>query len=115
LLYLFNRVFKTSFICSSYSINSFIEHWDNAAHEFVDNDLEQEKKKLYDAAFSLGRIIAEKTVPIRNDYISVKPDRLPAGPTPKWVIRDVKEINDLVPLFVECHERFIRLGRRRPY
>lgn len=96
-------------------LNSFIENWDNAAHEFIDNDLEREKKKLYEAAYSLGSKIAVNTVPIHNDYISVKPDHLPAGPTPDWVIRDAKEINDLVPSFVECHENFIRLGRRRLY
>ena len=94
-------------------LNSFIENWDNAAHEFIDNDLEREKKKLYEAAYSLGSKIAVNTVPIHNDYISVKPDHLPAGPTPDWVIRDAKEINDLVPSFVECHENFIRLKEKQ--
>ena len=96
-------------------LNSFIENWDNAAHEFADNSLENERKKLYQSAFSLGTMIAKNTVPDENGRISVKPTNLPPGPTPDWVIKDAKEINALVPPFIKLHEDFVRLGRRNLY
>ena len=93
----------------------FIEFWDNAAHEFIDEELENEKNNLYKAAYELGTTIARNTVPNRHGFISVKPDHLAGGPTPDWVINDAKEINALAPRFVELHEAFIRLGRKKLY
>ena len=93
----------------------FVETWDNAAHQFIDEELERNRMILYEAGKNLGMKIAEKTVPNKNGFISVKPDSLPYGPTPDWVVNDAKEINSLVPTFVECHEKFIKLGRKKLY
>lgn len=95
------------------TLNEFIETWDNAAHEFLDEELESSKKELYKSAYALGTTIAKNTIPKGHGYRSVKPDSLPNGPTPQWVINDGKEINLLAPSFVEQHENFIRLGRER--
>ena len=93
----------------------FVETWDNAAHQFIDSELENERKRLHEAANVLGGTIAKNTVPNGRGLISVKPDHLAGGPTPDWVIRDANEINSLVPQFVELHENFIRLGRTKLY
>jgi hypothetical protein len=68
---------------------------------------------LYKSALALGTTIAKNTIPKGHGYRSVKPDNLPHGPTPLGVINDGKEINQLAPSFVEQHENFIRLGRKR--
>ena len=81
----------------------------------IDEELERNRMILYEAGKNLGMKIAEKTVPNKNGFISVKPDSLPYGPTPDWVVNDAKEINSLVPTFVECHEKFIKLGRKKLY
>ncbi len=96
-------------------LNEFIATWDNAAHQFVDRDLEEARQKLYEAAKELGLAIACNTVPDRHGRISAKPDHVASGPTPDWVKRDAKEINELAPPFIEHHENFIRLGRKKLY
>lgn len=95
-------------------LNDFIETWDNAVHQFVDRDLEKERQRLYESARALGLAIAGNTVPDRHGRISVIPDHV-GKPIPDWVKRDAKEINELAPPFVEHHENFILLGRRKLY
>ncbi len=95
-------------------LNEFVETWDNAAHQFVDRDLEKAREKLYESAKALGLAIAGNTVPDRHGRISVVPDHM-EKPLPDWVKRDAKEINELAPTFVEHHENFIRLGRKKLY
>ena len=94
-------------------LNEFIEFWDNADHEFVDQGMESARKNLYEAACNLGMVVAKNTTyKGTGPLISVKPDHLHSEPTPDWVKRDAKEINELAPPFVEAHESLVRLGRK---
>lgn len=94
-------------------LNEFVETWDNAAHEFVDQDVEEKRKEIYDAAEKLALAIARYTTPSQFGYISVKPDSLPDGPTPDWIKDQAKEMNDCASEFVKEHEKFIRFCRAK--
>ncbi len=82
-------------------LNEFIA-WDNAAYQFVNHDMEKARQELYTLALALGLAIANNTVP--NHVGQALPD---------WVKRDAKEINELASIFVEHHENFIRMGRKK--
>jgi len=98
-------------------LSEYVEIWNNAEHEYVDQEIEEASKKVYSSGYRLASTIAKNTVPIGRTGAarSVKPDHLGFGPTPDWVISDAKEINALAPPFVEAHEEFIRLGRKKLY
>ncbi len=96
-------------------LSQYVDSWNTVEHEFVDKRLNKVHKKVYEAALKLGTAIAKNTVPIgKDDYLrSVKPDYLPPGPTPEHIKDEAREINDLVPNFVNAHQKFVRLANQR--
>lgn len=91
----------------------FVETWGNAAHEFIDQDVEKKRKDIYESAKRLAGAIAQYTTPNQAGLISVKPDNLPHGPTPDWIEREAKEINDCADEFAAKHEDFIRFCHKK--
>lgn len=93
----------------------YVDSWETVDHEFNDSRLNKAHKKVYERASELGAAIAKNTVCVgaTGHLRSVKPDRLPAGPTPENIKAEAKEINSLVPGFIEAHESFVRLANRR--
>ncbi len=93
----------------------YVDSWGTIDHEFIDFRLKKAHRKVYKKALELGRTIAKNTVPIgaTGHLRSVKPDSLPAGPTPEHIKVEAKEINSLVPSFSVAHEKFVRLANRR--
>jgi hypothetical protein len=93
----------------------YVDSWGTIDHEFIDSRLNKAHKEVYTRAAELGMAIAKNTVPIgaTGHLRSVKPDRLPAGPTSEHIKTEAKEINSLVPSFTRAHEEFVRLANRR--
>lgn len=92
-----------------------MDSWGTVDHEFVDPRLNKAHKKVYEMASELGAAISKNTVSIgvAGHLRSVKPDSLPAGPTPEHIKAEAKEINSLVPGFTRAHEKFVRLANRK--
>lgn len=109
---LFLAAFKREY---SEPLFQFVDAWNTPEHESVDAEMEAARRRLYDSASALGQMIARYTVPTGVGMRSVKPDYLPPGPTPDRVRQEAKAINNLCPAFVESHEQFVRIGRRKLY
>lgn len=92
-----------------------VEVWDNAAHQFIDEEMERARKRMYKASYDLGTTIAKNTVPNRYGKISVIADEYNGLSIPDQFKEEAKEINALVPAFVEEHDKFIRLGHKKLY
>ena len=93
----------------------YVDSWGTIDHEFIDPRLNKAHREVHERALELGRTIAKNTGPIgaTGHLRSVKPDYLPAGPTPDHIKAEAMEINSLVPSFTLAHERFVRLANRR--
>lgn len=95
-------------------LSSFCDNWHDVTHEFVDEELEAHKKRLYDSALRLGNIMAQNSAPLNMDYYSVYPtNRLYTDEENKRFEREAQEINNLCHPFVEECERFIRYAKKR--
>lgn len=95
-------------------ISRFCDVWGNVEHEFVDNELEARRKKLYEVTFELASLIAKYTVPIGHGTVSVKPNM--AGLTEehmKMYRTEAKEINEQCDPFVTESESFVRYAKKR--
>lgn len=93
----------------------YLDTWGTVNHEFVNSQLNRRHKKVYEKALELGSAIAKNTVSIgtHGNMRSVKPDYLPIGPTPEHIKTEAKEINSLVPEFINAHQKFVRLANRK--
>ncbi|NYF20318.1 hypothetical protein HDC36_001779 [Xanthomonas sp. JAI131] len=93
----------------------YVDSWGTVDHKFIDSRLNKAHEKVYKTASELGMAIAKNTVSAgaTGHLRSVKPDSLPAGPTPEHIKAEAREINLLVPCFTRAHEKFVRLANRR--
>lgn len=91
--------------------------WDNVEKEFIDQELEQDRKKLLAAAKKLSLEIATRTVPDRSqDHITVYSEEQRAetrGQRPPGVIEDARVLNEMASAFVPKYEEFVRLCRKK--
>lgn len=96
-------------------LSHYVDSWHTVEHEFTHKKLNKLHKKVYESATDLGCAIAKYTVPIgRGGHIrSVKPDNMPAGPTPEDIKNEAQEINNLVPDFINAHEAFVRYANSK--
>lgn len=89
----------------------FAHVWDSVEKEFLDGELEREKKALLAAADQLTQEIAGRTVPVRMEgFISVFSDqqRSTGQPRPPEVLEDARILNKLASEFVPKYEAFVR-------
>lgn len=94
----------------------FSDTWENVEKEFLDPELEKERKVLQTSARDLANEIARRTVPVGDQtYISVFSDQLRASShgRPPHVIEDAKILNTKTGEFVTKYEAFVRLCRKR--
>ena len=94
----------------------FAREWESVEKEFLNADLERERKALHTAAHDLVQEIARRTVPVRNEgFISVQSDRHreSADPWPPDVLEDARVLNRAATSFVAKHEAFVRECRRK--
>jgi hypothetical protein len=92
-------------------LDEFIHNWNNAAHEFLDPDLEHARSELYSRCREYSALIGKYTFPNNNGQQSVPPE---------WEIEQpqkfelaVNELHDKAQEVVDSHERLVRKARRR--
>lgn len=94
----------------------FSDTWENVEKEFLDAELEKERKVLHTSARDLANEVARRTVPVGDQtHISVFSDQLRASSheRPPHVIEDAKILNTKATEFVPKYEAFVRLCRKR--
>lgn len=90
--------------------------WQNVEKEFLDKELERERKALVDASQQFKQEIAGRTIPIRMEgFISAYSDQQRAGGhgRPPEVIEDGRVLNALATAFVPKYESFLRLCKAK--
>ena len=108
--------FKGSFLHDYITpLIEFVTTLDNPEHEFLDPELEEQRKKLFISAKQLANTIGNKTTFINGSVQSVKPNHLQSGPIPDWVLKDGEEINEAADAFTNKHEEFIRFAKKKLY
>jgi len=96
------------------SLTRFCDTWNDVTHEFVDVELESNKKRLYEASLKIADVISKYTSPTVNDFYSVYPSSRPYSEEERVRYRaEAKLINDECPAFVTECEAFIRYARKR--
>jgi hypothetical protein len=97
-------------------LNEFVNTWDSVENEFLDPEVEKQRKALFSLAFKLASEITRRTVPLRDgSYLSVFSDQQRASgqPRPASVLEDAKVLNATASDFVPKYEDFVRLCRSK--
>lgn len=95
-------------------LSRFCDTWYDVTHEFVDEELEAQKKQLYEASCKLGNVISKNTTPINLEFYSVYPNSKIYSESERERFRnEANEINaQCHPFVTEC-ESFIRYAKKR--
>lgn len=91
----------------------FNYEWDNPEHEFIDEELEKQRKELLSNSTEFMAAIGKNTSATSKGYQSVVPDHVRNSPIPDWVKRDIKEIHESADALVESHQKMVRMGRKK--
>ena len=97
-------------------LNDFVYTWESVEKEFLDTEVEKQKKILFSLASKLASEIAGRTVPLRDgNYLSVYSDQQRASnqSRPASVIEDAKLLNATASEFVPKYEEFVRFCRSK--
>lgn len=92
-------------------LHTFVAIGGNPDNEFIDPDLEKERKILHENASELAMLIAKYTSPNQFNHLSVLPSHLANSPRPDWVRSEAKELNDAASNFVDIYDNFVRFCR----
>lgn len=96
-------------------IKEFSYYWDNAEHEFVDEELEVLKKDLIKKASEFSLAIGKNTSPNSKGFQSVYPDTHldPPEEFEKRIRSEIKEIHDAADELIKSHQKIMRVGRKK--
>ncbi|MFS1859859.1 hypothetical protein BCU54_001905 [Vibrio lentus] len=93
-------------------LNNFYYYWNDAEHEFIDNELEQMRGQLHSLVGEYLGQIATNTFPARN------PDRQTVPP--EWEYEDperffnvVNKLHDTAGEIVNIHQELVRMARKK--
>lgn len=93
-------------------LKSFYHDWSDAEHEFLDQDLEALRAKLYKLTGDYLGQIAVNTFPTANhEYQTVPADWEESNP--KHFFEVVNKLHETAGEIVKTHQELIRLGRRK--
>lgn len=95
-----------------HDLEKFYHEWGDADHEFIDNELEQIRSKLYDLIGDYLGQIATNTFPASH------PDRQTVPPeweekNPKKFFEVVNKLHETAGSIVKLHQDLVRIGRRK--
>ena len=95
-------------------VRTFHIEWDNAEHEFLDEELENIRKALMDAAIDLRNKISKYTSPNQGGFQAVRSDRLKHNERHEERFRkEAGIINEAADVFVEAHQKLVRAGVKK--
>lgn len=94
-------------------LRKFLHEWENADHEFQNEELEAERLRLLEAANDLSHKISKYTSLNMAGWQAVRVDRLKGEEEhERRFEREAKLINESADNFVEIHQGLVRAGRR---
>lgn len=96
-------------------LRTFRHDWDNAEHEFINQELEALRLALHDRVGVFLNLIARYTVPIGGQGQSVNPPDSDYGDPERdnRIRRNAEEINNAADDLVQAHQSLIRAFRGR--
>ncbi len=90
----------------------FIYEWDNAEQEFINQNIEQAKKFLYEKGGRFTHYVGKNTSPNHHGWQSAIPKNIdPDMGFPEHVKKEIKELNDSASEFYQAHQTFIRVSK----
>jgi hypothetical protein len=94
-------------------LRAFLREWDNANHEFQNEDLEMLKKELYEAATDLSQKISKYTSSNESRMQAVRFDKLKhIEEHEKRFEREASLLNEAADKVVSIHQNLVRKGRQ---
>ncbi|MFT6958548.1 MAG: hypothetical protein ACJAYC_003566 [Halieaceae bacterium] len=116
----FLNFMKENDFCQTFRADSIVpldvmlNEWNTANHEFIDEDIEQQRKGVFAKAGNLRTAIFTHCGVIGGnvDLLSVKTDNMDEARR-QLAYEDGGKINDLVTEFLKAHEEMIRKGKAK--
>ena len=95
-----------------HDLDVFYYEWNDAEHEFLDNELESLRHRLHELIGDYLGQIATNTFPAKNsDYQTVPPEW--EIENPKRFFEVVNKLHETAGQIVETHQELIRKGRKK--
>jgi len=95
-------------------LRQFINEWDNAEHEFQDNELEELRKSLMTAGDDFSSKISKYTSPNSSGRQAVRVDNLKhIDEHEERFESEAKIIDEASDEFVRIHQELVRTGRKK--
>jgi len=96
-------------------IKEFSYYWDNAEHEFIDEELEILRKNLIGKASEFSLAIGKNTSPNSKGFQSVYPDTHLDSPKEfqTRIRNEIKEIHDAADELIKAHQAIVRVGKNK--
>lgn len=95
-------------------IEQFLYEWNNAEHEFQDEDIEKLKIELFEAARQFIALVGQYTTLNKNGFQAVRPDYYEGGGEREVEFRrEANEIGKSADSVVEKHQEFVRVARHK--
>jgi hypothetical protein len=93
-------------------LETFYHEWDDAEHEFIDNELETLRSRLHNLIGNYLGQIAVNTFPAFNPERQTVPPEWEDG-NPKRFFEVVNDLHETAGEIVKTHQDLIRLGRKK--
>jgi hypothetical protein len=96
-------------------IKEFSLDWNNAEHEFIDEELEELKKELLEKSSKFSSTIAINTSPNRKGFQSVYPDTHLDSEEDfeKRMKKEIAEIHGAADDLFKIHQKIMKAGRKK--
>ncbi len=92
-------------------LHEFYYNWNDAEHEFLDEQLESKRERLHDLIGDYTSLIGNKTFPTDDGRHTVPPEW--EREQPERFAKAVNELHEKAENVVEAHQNLVRTGRRK--
>lgn len=92
-------------------LRDFYYDWDDAEHEFMDDELEAKRERLHELVADYTSLIAGKTFPTDSGHQTVPPEW--EYEQPERFAKVVNELHEKADAVVEAHQDLVRTGREK--
>ena len=93
-------------------IDKFVDEWNCPEKSFINPELEDIRKELWNKSHEFSWLIAKKSAPTQGGFQSVVPDRVKSDwDWPERVDNDVKAVNEMASEVFLLHQGFIKSMR----
>ena len=92
-------------------LREFYYNWDDAEHEFMDDELEEKRERLYDLVADYTSLISGNTFRTDSGRQTVPPEW--EHQQPDRFAKVVSELHEKAEAVVEAHQDLVRTGRKK--